>query len=195
MIRKFKVDFIGTKSLILHSCRTANPMDEYTKKIKAITSKRNKTDDDHINMARLEYIAACYWNENAGFHIPGVNIEACIVTGAKSSKNGKKATLGLRVPEEYVPLNINYNAKTPEELFEKYPETKDVRFVTVNRSKILRCRPRLDRWSLSFNVELDEKEMTIDEFKDALGYAGTRACLGDCRPRYGTFESKVEELG
>lgn len=194
MISKFEVELKGIKTLILHSCRTANPLDEYTKKIKAISSKRNKTDDDHIAMANLEFVAACYYHPEHGFYLPGANIEACLVNGAKTSKNGKKAVLAIRVPDEYVKLQMDHDAKDPQDLYDRFPETRDVRFVSVNRAKILRCRPRIERWGVKFIVELDESMMTISEFSEALSYAGQRACLGDCRPRYGQFEAKVKQL-
>lgn len=193
MLTKFQVRIKGTSPLLMHSCRTANPLDEYAKKMKAITSKRNKTDDDILEIAKLEFIASCYYSPTVGFYIPAENIEACLVKGAKVNKNGQKAILAIRVLGEKLPLKHDSQAQTPEELYLN-EEFRDVRFVNVNKSKILRCRPRFDRWECEFTVELDESIFTREEFLESINYAGTRACLGDYRPRYGSFEAIVEEI-
>lgn len=190
----FKVTFVGVKPLLMHSPQMANPLNPITKELKKYSSKRTKTDDDHLAMSKLEFIGGSYYDKEVGYYIPSENVEACIVAGAKVSKNGKKVPLAVNIREFRIPLiHRGGMDKTPEELFED-SEFVDVRFVNVSRAKIMRTRPRFDQWSIVFHVELDTSLMDFEEFLEALNNAGQRACLGDARPRYGSFEVRVEEI-
>ena len=192
-MQKFKIKFVGVKPLLMHNPQMANPLNPYTREMKKYSSKRNKTEEDHIAMSNIEFIASCYYDEEHGFYIPSENIEACITAGAKVSKKGKVIPLAVSVLEYKVPLIHKSSAKNPEELFEDM-DFQDVRFVTVNRAKILRTRPRFDQWELEFTVSLDTTLLDIHEFVQILDHAGQRAGLGDYRPKYGIFEVSIEQI-
>lgn len=192
-LQRFKVKFVGVKPLLMHNPQMANPLNSYARELKKYSSKRNKTEEDHIAMSNIEFIASCYFDKEIGFYIPSENIEACITTGAKVSKKGKTIPLAVTVEEFKVPLIHRATAKDQQELFEE-DEFQDVRFVTVNRAKILRTRPRFDQWSVEFTVKLDTTLLDTHEFIQVLNDAGQRAGLGDYRPKYGIFEVSVEQI-
>lgn len=73
-----KLKITGTSPLMMHSDRLANPLDPATKLHKELTGKLKKVDDDHLAIARSEFIAGCYWNPKDGFHIPGPNFDATL---------------------------------------------------------------------------------------------------------------------
>ncbi len=50
----------GTTPMMMHNERLANPFDDLTKAIKAISGKRKKTEDDLIEMSRIEWLGGLY---------------------------------------------------------------------------------------------------------------------------------------
>lgn len=83
----------GTSPLMMHSDRLANPLNPATKAHKELTGKRKKTDDDHLAIARSEFIAGAYYDEKLGFYIPGANFDATFLAGAKLQKLGVQPLL------------------------------------------------------------------------------------------------------
>jgi len=61
----------------------------------------------------------------------------------------------------------------------------DSRPVVIQRARIMRHRARLEEWSLSFDLELDETIIPVDSLHGVLTDAGKRAGLGDFRPPKG----------
>jgi len=71
--------------------------------------------------------------------------------------------------------------------------------VSVQQSRVVRTRPLLKKWLLSFTIVYDEGEIKKDVIKEILDYAGRRVGIGDFRPEKGGsfgkfFVSKFKEL-
>lgn len=66
-ILKFR--FESVSPLLQHDDKMANPFNDYTKRMKAISSKRKKTDDDLMEMARIEWMASLYHTERKGYYM------------------------------------------------------------------------------------------------------------------------------
>lgn len=190
---KYNIEFVGVSPLLMHSCRGANPLDPDVKYMKSITGKRKKTDEDHEKLMMLEFKLNAYWNEKLGWHIPSNVIEQCIVNGAKKIKLGKVMPTAILIEEECIPLKCDA-PKDIDEAF-KNPAYMDVRNVVVNRSRIMRTRPRFERWRLNFTIDVDESIVNSEDFLTALNYAGGLVGICDYRPekggKYGRFEVKV----
>jgi hypothetical protein len=63
----------------------------------------------------------------------------------------------------------------------------DSRPVVVMRARILRSRPKFEKWGLEFIIEYDDELIGKDRMKEILDYAGLRIGLGDYRPLFGRF--------
>jgi len=191
---KYNLELIGISPLLMHSCRGANPLDPDVKFMKTITGKRKKTDEDHEKLIELEYKLNAYYDKNIGFYVPSNVIEQCIINGAKKNKLGKQMAISIDVKEYKIPL-ISDAPKNIEDAIQE-PEFIDVRNVVVNRARIMRTRPRFDRWRLKFEIELDESIVNEDDFITALNNAGSLVGICDYRPekggKYGRFEVKVK---
>lgn len=74
-----------------------------------------------------------------------------------------------------------------QDMIEHEIQTWDVdrRPVVVQRARIIRSRPILKEWALSFNVEFDEDEVPKEVLKELFDYAGRRVGIGDYRPGLG----------
>ena len=191
-MKNLAVTWKGTTPLIMHSCQCVNPLHPIAKELKKYTSKRNKTDEDLKKISDLEWESGAYWKEGLGLYIPGENVEATLINGAKANKKGKDIQKYVNVCDLYIPFNYGENL-TKEELIESF-EYRDTRVMTVQRSKILRTRPRFDQWEIKFSVMYDEEKIDIETIINAMEYAGSYVGLCDSRPKYGKFVAIVEEL-
>lgn len=191
-MKNLRVTWKGISPLIMHSCQGVNPLNPITKELKKYTSKRNKTDEDLIKISDLEWESGAYWKEGLGLYIPAENIEATIRNGGKTFKKGKDFEKYVTVTDLYIPFFYGEDL-TKEELIQNY-EYRDTRIMTVQRSKILRTRPRFDQWNITFNLMYDEEKMDLDTIVNALEYSGSYVGLCDSRPKYGKFVATVEEL-
>lgn len=184
-MKTIAIQITGKSPFLMHSDRFANPLDALTKAHKELTSKRKKTDDDHVAIARSEFIGGCYWRKDAGFFLPAQNLDACLIAAAKLQKLGVKFKQGVQVLEDELAF-IGYEKKSPEDLWED-PNHIDCRGVKVGTSKIMRYRPIFRKWKLNATVTFNEDVVNASEVKKAITDAGALIGLGDYRPRFGRF--------
>lgn len=173
-------------AMLMHSDRTANPLDEFSKALKKFTSKRKKTEEDYLAIAKLEFEASCYYESTNGWYMPCANIEATLLNSAKHFKKGTLIKQAIIVPENGTFSFPDDNLK-PTQLFKK-SEYVDMRTVKVGTQKVVRTRPIFHEWRVSFVGFLDTNKMEPDEIKEIIENAGKYVGLGDYRPRYGRFE-------
>ena len=191
-MKNLKVTWKGTTPLIMHSCQCVNPLHPISKEMKKYTSKKKKTDEDLMTISDLEWEAGAYWKDGLGLYIPAENVEATLVNGGKAFKRGTDVQKYVNVTDLYIPFDYGENL-TKEQLIHNY-EYRDTRAMTVNRAKIMRTRPRFDKWQITFNLMYDETKMDLDTIVNILEYAGSYVGLCDSRPKYGKFVSVVEEV-
>ena len=68
----------GTIPLLMNNPRGVDPFDYYTKKKKLITAKRAKTDDDQLELRRLDVESKTYFDDDLKIYIPSTWISAAI---------------------------------------------------------------------------------------------------------------------
>jgi len=61
----------------------------------------------------------------------------------------------------------------------------DSRPVVIQRARIMRHRAKLESWSLSFNLQIDEEILPLDDVHQILNDSGRRSGIGDFRPQKG----------
>jgi hypothetical protein len=189
-MKQLQVIITGKSPLLMHSDRFANPLDPLTKAHKELTSKRKKTDEDQIAIAKSEFIGGCYWNAQSGFYIPGQNLDSCLIAAAKLQKLGVKFKQGVQVLEDDLKL-VGKLPATPETMWEN-PEYVDARGVKVGQAKIIRYRPIFRQWQLEANVMFNPDVVSMSEVKKAIEDAGALIGLGDYRPRFGRFNVEIK---
>lgn len=185
-ILKFAIT--GTAPLLLHNGQTADPLNEWSKKLKKVTSKRNKTDDDHAEIGRIEFFAGLY-TESGRIILPADSIDACLLAGAKRNKLGRQYQSGCYVKTNGI-LKFDGDTLTPEKLYERGQNALRVA-VRVSAAKTMRTRPMFPNWSTSFEVEFFEDSLDGDQIEMIVKTAGDQIGVGDWRPRYGRFTSEL----
>jgi hypothetical protein len=179
------MDIEGTAPLLMHAARLADPLDPAAKMLAAVTSKRKKTDDDHMEVARLEFIGSLYLNDPFGPYIPAPNLETCLFRGATKTRAGTTMKSALFIPNDVNPL-IYRGPRDAEGLW------ADKQFVhrasvKVGTSRVMRTRPVFPTWQCQFTGYLDNEQLDQAAFAGIADTSGRLVGLGDWRPRYGRF--------
>lgn len=186
---EFTITLTGTAPLLMHNSRLSNPLDPATKALKKVTGKRNKTDDDHEQVARLEFAGGLYLDPDVGPFIPGENIARALVDGAKLTKMGVKVTRGVFISTDVNPLSYN-GPRTDDGLWEA--GYRHMASVKVGTSRLMRCRPWFPEWRVQADGILDPSVLELDDLATIADNAGSLIGLGDWRPRFGRFTATVE---
>jgi hypothetical protein len=193
----------STRPLIMHRGNLADSFDPWARRIKEISSKRKKTDEDAAELQKREFLGSMYYDPEIGIYIPSENVRACIVEGARVSKLGVQAETGIEViaygkNEAAIPFEYE-GPKDPEKLWNsrKKDGSSDFIFtrgVRVSQARIMRTRPRFSKWAVDFILEIDTELLNPDQAIQAMVHAGSRKGLGDWRPRYGRFTVTKADL-
>lgn len=187
-MRTIQFKITGASPLLMHDDKTANPLNEYSKKLKALTSKRKKTDDDLLEIARIEWEASLYYTKQKGYFIKGDCFAASFLEAAKSKKLGTAFKQAVSIPDD--PMLVFPHMKlTPDKLFDKL-QYVDMRTVKVMRNKVMRCRPIFNDWSCEVTVFFDETRLDELEIEQIVAHAAQYIGVCDYRPKYGRFTAE-----
>lgn len=169
--------------LIMHNGQTADPLNKWAKLLKQISSKRNKTEADYEEMARLEFMAGLYLSDQ-GPILPAFVIDSLTINGAKKSKEGMTAKSGCFCLEH---ARLEYTGpRTANELW----DDESFRFsalVRVGMARVSRMRPIFHEWAATVNLHVEDTMVNVARVDEWLIAAGTQVGLCDWRPQYGRF--------
>jgi len=175
VVESYRVRIRGTRPLLMHS--PASLLNDGK-------GKRSSAKPD----PRTEAEKALYRDPNGKICVPAYVIKATIREAAKDYKvpgRGKKTfrdfvRAGILVEPEYIPLKTNGD---PEKAWKI-----DLRPVVVQKSRILRARPRFDEWELEFTVHIVDPIIRGENLREFLETAGRFYGICDFRPEFGLFE-------
>lgn len=191
-MKNFTLTLTGAAPLLMHNAQLSDPLNRYVKEMKPISGKRNKTEDDHLAMARIEFMGGLYYDADLGPVMPAMNIEACLVEGAKRLKQGKNVERGLQIVDQVTPLAYS-GPRDLEGLWgdgeSEFIARHSVRVMT---SRVMRTRPMFNNWALEVSGIYDEALLDEDMLNEICRNAGAFAGLGDWRPRFGKFTHTLE---
>lgn len=176
----------GDAPLILHNGQTADPLNKYSKMLKAISGKRKKTDSDLEELARLEFLAGLYLGDK-GPILPPMVIDACIIDAAKKSRESVLAKSGFFTTGSAL---LEYEGpRTGQELWadERFRLSVPVR---VQQARVVRTRPIFNEWACTAVVQYEDSVVNPAQVDHWFAVAGTLCGLCDWRPRFGRFQAK-----
>ena len=167
----------------------ANPLHPLKRDLQKITGKNNKSDADHEEIARIEFVASLYYDDEIGPYWPAQNIERMFFDAAKLSRQGQTIRRGFTIPQDKTAL-IYKGPRVPEKL---YADLKfvDMRSVVVSRKRIMRCRPIFPEWEIKFAAIYDSEILNRETLEELANVAGQYIGLSAYRPRFGRFEVVV----
>jgi hypothetical protein len=170
--------------LLMHRGGLADPMDPFAQQMKRISGKRDKTEADFMEMARIEWYGGLYADENQHPCLPGEVVEATLINAAKKIKRGKQAQAGIICPGNF-PLVYD----GPDNLDELWEDAR-FRFTTgvrVQRNRVMRTRPRFNEWQVKIDVQYDPQLLNPSEVTAIVKRSGEEIGFGDWRPKFGRF--------
>ena len=175
-MKEFEVEVTGIAPMLMHRFIVENHSEGSSKKKKKVYNSKDDAEE------------ACYRTKEGKIYLPSEWFYAALIkAGTKQIYEGRKT---------YKDLFKSGLVVTPDEIILKPQEYEiDSRAVVIQRARIVRSRPRFDKWSASFNVQVLEEELVSAQvLKEALEDAGMNG-VGDYRPRFGRFMvSKFKEV-
>lgn len=189
---KFNITIEGTNALLMHSSRLSNPLDPATKAMKKVSGKRTKTDDDHLELARLEHAGGLYFDETVGPYLPSDNIWRSLLDGAKKHKYGIKVKEGVVFETDINPLSYD-GPRTIDGLW-KDENFRHSASVKVGMARVTRTRPIFREWITEASGILDPNILDFEDLKMIAETSGSVIGLGDWRPRYGRYIATIERI-
>jgi hypothetical protein len=181
---------IGERPLLMHSSRLADPLHPLTRELSRLTKKRDKTEADHEEIARLEWSGGMWVSEGKP-SIPSEAIEAAFIVAARTRKKGPQAKAGFVCTQS--PLLQYQGPTTIEELWND-PSFRLRVPVNVNMgSKTMRTRARFPDWRVDVTAEFVPGLLDPAEIIEILRVCGFRCGIGDWRPKFGRFSVELLE--
>ena len=188
---RLSVTLTGTHPMLMHNGRLANPLDDWTRQLKALTSKRKKTDEDIFQIAQVEARAGCWETVDGMLGVPSAAVWRCFYDAAKQFKLGTTVKKSLYFDDVVEPLTID-GAKVFCDDYVRDFDNVDYRTVKVQTSTTMRARPKIPTgWQTSHTFELFDDVMDVRELQTVMDSAGRLYGLGDWRPTYGRFTVEV----
>src|ERR1700724_2686344 len=87
-VETIKVRMVGAAPLLMHNGCLADPLDERSINLAAITGKRAKTRADHEEISRLEWFGGLWLNDKRPC-LPAAAVKAALVDAASHAEEGQ----------------------------------------------------------------------------------------------------------
>lgn len=187
-IKSFKAKITGIAPLLQNNPRTVDPFDPFTKKMKKITDKKKKTDDDVQRMRDIETEAKLYFDEKLGVYVPTRWIMGAIAKNGFALTKISKAKLRGAVFTTADKVKLSYSGmdlvKSPVDI------VKNEKFTTIlilpqAQKRLAKSFPIFHDWSFEFELEYDDSILDREDLVKILTYSAKYGGFGDFRPSYG----------
>lgn len=123
---------------------------------------------------------ALYRDESGNIYQPAEHFERAFAEAGKqfkvAGKRGATWSKLLSATLEVQPFAIPHKV-TKYEI--------DARPVVIQKSRVVRYRPRFDAWQLSFDIVISDVQVPVTVVRQVVDYAGTYIGIGDYRPNKG----------
>lgn len=186
-MKTLKYQITGAAPLLMHNGQMANPFNEFTKKLKALTKggSSKKTDEQLMEICKVEWFGGLYLTDQKPC-IPGELLEALFSEAAKNFKRGKQAKGAIWCP---VNARLVYNGPTDILKLWEDENFRLAAMVRIKKDRILRMRPIFKNWSAEIEVLFDPAIFNDSDIDQIVIHSGTVGLM-DYRPKYGRFTVK-----
>lgn len=175
----------GVSPLMVNSARGLNPLDELTREVKALGTKRKKTDEDTLLLLKTKFEQSLYYDRKLGPYLPAFNIRKCAIEAARKSKRGTAVQQGVAiVGDERLPLKYD-GPRDPQKMWEA--GFADIRAAWASGRGIQASRALFREWSVEATFNLDYSVIEEQEFLSYLVLGGRIIGVGTYRDRFGRF--------
>jgi hypothetical protein len=121
---------------------------------------------------------AAYRDPDTGnLYLPGINLQRALVSGASYSKGKGRGSLQRAAAACLLIAPERIDLGTPVYIVDSRPVV-----VPATKGRVLRHRPRLDRWRATFMIEYDDTLLSAANVRRIVDDTGTRVGLLEFRP-------------
>ena len=184
----------GLVPAVMSNGQMADPTNFYAQQALEVRSEKKRgkafTQEQADRYYKILFIGQLYLRDRDGMADPcwpAENVEAVIKSGAKKSRSGSDAQLGVTVTDDF-PL-IYDGPRQADKMWEdgrfkffSMPMPKGGGARTVN------CRAKFMPWEFKFDAMLDTRLADIEQFRRWLDDAGWQVGLSAWHPKFGRFE-------
>lgn len=169
-MKEIEVEITGVAPLLQHRFATEEHGENQSK-----TKKK-------VYVPQEEAEKCLYKNPKGEIYQPAEHIFQSMVRAAVDFKFEKKRTY-----KDVITSGIVVQPEEISVIYEGQYEI-DARGAVVQRARVVRWRPRFNKWKLRFTINiLDDQNISIPTLKEILERAGCTKGIGDYRPRFGRF--------
>ncbi len=196
-IQIMKVKINGIAPLLMNNPQTVDPFNRYSILKKPIVAKRTKkTDEDILELRKIEMESKLYLDDEHGVYIPSSWIDAFLASGTKiRSFTLKDVRGGIFVTEDKLKLSYDgesrVSSKSDISMDEHFTY---IRLVKMGMVKLAKAFPIFHNWSFECELEYEDSIVNGDELKDHIEYNAKYGGFGDFRPKFGRAIAEVEML-
>ena len=176
--------------LLMHNERLADPLNEFALEIGKISKKRGKTETDHLEIARLEFVGGMYFDDADGPVMPVWNVVRMIQNAGKRHKLGASVLRGVIPATQTTP--VIYDGPRDIEGMWEAGTFACRKSVGIGSSRTMRTRPVFTDWRVEAEIEVDLTVLDPEKISQLVEEAGRYEGLGDNRPVYGRFLGRAE---
>lgn len=185
------VKLTGTRPLLMRNSRLSDPRNKYTRRIKELTGKLKKMDEDFVSIMVVESRGGCWETLDGCLGMPTANVWRGIYDAAKRYKMGQNVKAALLFDDVVEPLLLD-GKKIKCEEFLKNEEHIDYRSVVIMKKRTMRARPRVPAgWQSEHRLELLTDVLEPKDLKEVFTTFGRLIGIGDWRPTYGRVNVEV----
>jgi hypothetical protein len=196
-IQQATITLTGTNYLLLNNPQTADPFNNFAKKMKGITKKKIKTDDDLIELGNIEVESKLYYDDELKVYVPSRWLTEQIITKAHSilKKSREEMRGGVFAVEDKCKLSYDGMDKV-QTIADVVMNPKFVHRKILPQGKVRVCKnfPIFKDWSFTVRLEFDDTVIDFSSLKRLIERTAKYNGFGDFRPTFGTATAEVKNV-
>jgi hypothetical protein len=190
------VNIAGVSPLLLNNPQTVDRFNKFSKKIAAITAKRtSRTDEDHLELRRLEVESKLYFDDALGVYVPSTwLLEAIVKNSFKVAKVGmSRARGGVFMTASKCKLNFAgmEKVKTVDDIVLN-DEFHRIMNIPQGQVRLIKACPSFVDWSFTAVIEFDDSIIDARAITRTVEHASRYNGFGDFRPTFGRATGTVQ---
>ncbi|WP_292663280.1 hypothetical protein [Nitratifractor sp.] len=195
-IRTLHAKIEGISPLLMNNPQTVDPFNYYAKLKKPLTAKRKKTDEDLLEIRRIEVEGKLFFDDDLGIYIPARWIMAAIAKNSHALTKIAKAKIRGAVFPVQNRVKLHYDGM--RNVKSKTDIVKNDRFITTlilqqQQVRLAKNFPIFHQWSFEIDLDFDDAIVDFSDMKHIIEYSAKYNGFGDFRPSYGRATATVTE--
>jgi hypothetical protein len=183
----------GSTSLIQH---------RFSEQAEGESNKTTRLIGNSRGTPREEAEKVAYRYPNGELYHPGAAIARLLrEAGANHKIKGSRRSVKFAVPSAVIVLEDTISLIDPSTSmrFDDFEVDSRPVVIPATKGRVMRHRPRIDRWAMTFQLEIDDDLLPPDFVHQLLAEGGRKVGLGDFRPErggpFGRFNITLWENG